>query len=947
MLSPETHTLVTLQVGVLLCYALTVAAALLFTGGERRERILVGASIPIAVFLICLLSLPAWLPTQEQENWLTGLILEGAAALISIPLARGRHLWIARELLNSLLSTLLAALVSQAVHTILKNPLTPPLDLHLVTPPLLLGFLLLYLKTRTKEIGYLHITEIPENYTNTEGNRGFRTRYRRPHHTPLNPEARGVIQTMHHRRRSYALTIKFERGAGKIFLLAEGGETEAEVLGASYRSHIPGLKTKSVSSLDIRVPYVAVAHLKKKARPLSGNPLDALLEHYAQNELYGLLMVYARPPSLLGEKLSRLLKKVKLNRSLRKPRSRRGYDERKEHGRAWETLEEGNVRLGVYAAVYAATDTEARRRAEIIAGVLAAGVEPPDVKVVSGRGAFRLLGKMLSLECGAPMDLLRGEASAFLQIPKRDIGTRIAKTAAFSQATPDPGDRGVPLGTLVRNGVELRRRVFLRFADLKSHLLIVGLTGTGKSNLIKHICIEAEREGVSFVVFDPVKREYRDLARLFRMNVFTVGDENTCPIRFNPLLFPRCVHAETHISNLVDIFRYAFVLWPPLPELLKMGLRQAYEEKGWNVTRNTPGETPDLRDLYKATDKLIDASQYEARVKADMRGALTTRLGSLTLGGTGQMFLCDENIPSVDDVLETPTVFELHQIGREDQPLVTALLLNHLYESMRCRGPSKSLRLLVFVDEAHRVVGQRTQDTGSEITSRGIILSSRIMGEMLSESRAYGMGLALSDQYPGRLMEDAIKNTKTKVIFHLPDEADRQLMGRSIGLDENQIRAMLGLHTGYAVYWVQGREPLHVKTVNVEKLVHSTPQMSDLELVDYMQPFYMHHPIPHNPLADLPPQTIYQPEKAEAAPEPHGDTLPSRSALLSQKVAEVALWLVREEKLAETYRMLQQLPDGNAEGFLREVAQDIAKYFPQPVEHVLHTLRTAIKETGR
>jgi hypothetical protein len=950
-LNAEIYTLpVEVQIIATACYVVTVFILLFrFRKTKNYKNIIAAASVPIAVFFLCFYSLPCWLPTQETENWLTSLIFEGLSAIVFLSLARSQHSWVAKEFLASVLSTFLIVAAIQIEYKMSSLLDYPSPDLRLFSSLVLLGFFALYLKLRAKEIGYLQVVEIPESYTNQD-RKDANVWHKRDYHTLVNAEARGVIQSMHSRRKDFSLAVKFEGGVGKVFLLSEGGEGEVDVLGASFRSHVPGLITEKVAGLSLRVPYVAIAYLKKKARPIVDDPLGIALEHFAQNELHGILMVYARPLSSLGEMFSRFWKKGKLNRGWRKPIRLRSYDEREEQRRTWEIVEESNIKMGVYAAVFAGTDEEARQKAEVLSGVLAAGVEPPDVKVVSGRGGFRLLVKMLSLECEAPMDLLRVEASTFLQIPKRDIGTKITKTSIFAQtAYPEPevGSQGILLGNLMRNGTVLRRKVYLLLKDLKSHLLAIGLTGMGKTNLIKAICKALKEAAVSFVVFDPIKQEYRDLMLLLGGNVFTVGDESNCNIRYNPLIFPECVHVETHISNLVDVFRYAFVLWPPLPEILKMGLRMAYEAKGWDVTGNIPGGTPDLRDVYRATDALIEASPYEAKFKADMRGALTTRLGSLTLGGMGHMFLCGKNVPSIDDILETPTTFELHSIGRDDKPLITALLVNYLYENMRCKGRSRNLRLMVFVDEAHRVVGEETQDTGSEIASRGIILTSKLMSEVLSEARAYGMGLTLSDQFPGRLMEDAIKNTKTKVIFHLPDEADRELMGRSIGLTVEQIRAMLGLSEGYAVYSVVGKDPMQVKTINLEELFPTDKQVDDIELVKHMQNFYQAHPLEHNPQVDVHPTTLYQLEqkKAKKHKEQVVELIPL-DPLEDQMVLDVALWAVKEEKLAETYNMLQKISDGNPEGYLREVAEKISKYFPQPVERIVDALRIAIEEEG-
>ena len=64
-----------------------------------------------------------------------------------------------------------------------------------------------------------------------------------------------------------------------------------------------------------------------------------------------------------------------------------------------------------------------------------------------------------------------------------------------------------------------------------------------------------------------------------------------------------------------------------------------------------------------------------------------------------------------------------------------------------------------------------------------------------------------SDQAPGLLDEAVIRNTNTKIILRLPDYADRQLVGKAIGLNDDQIDELSKLKQGVAaVYqndWVE------------------------------------------------------------------------------------------------------------------------------------------------
>ena len=70
---------------------------------------------------------------------------------------------------------------------------------------------------------------------------------------------------------------------------------------------------------------------------------------------------------------------------------------------------------------------------------------------------------------------------------------------------------------------------------------------------------------------------------------------------------------------------------------------------------------------------------------------------------------------------------------------------------------------------------------------------------MLSEIRAYGQGLVIVDQVPGRLIPDAIKNTNLKIIHRLIASDDIDSVASSMGLTNDQRSIIPRLATGQAI----------------------------------------------------------------------------------------------------------------------------------------------------
>ena len=57
----------------------------------------------------------------------------------------------------------------------------------------------------------------------------------------------------------------------------------------------------------------------------------------------------------------------------------------------------------------------------------------------------------------------------------------------------------------------------------------------------------------------------------------------------------------------------------------------------------------------------------------------------------------------------------------------------------------------------------------------------------IAEMRAFGEGFIIADQAPGLLDMAVIRNTNTKIILILPDQIDRELVGKSANLNDEQI----------------------------------------------------------------------------------------------------------------------------------------------------------------
>jgi KaiC/GvpD/RAD55 family RecA-like ATPase len=117
------------------------------------------------------------------------------------------------------------------------------------------------------------------------------------------------------------------------------------------------------------------------------------------------------------------------------------------------------------------------------------------------------------------------------------------------------------------------------------HLLIAGTTGSGKTMTCLSMVYQAWKNfGIPFVVLETAeKAEYgRRLKALVggELQVFSVADEKARPLHLDLLRVPEGISVEYHIGRLMQIFRAAFPMYPPAPQLLKEALYRLYEAAG-------------------------------------------------------------------------------------------------------------------------------------------------------------------------------------------------------------------------------------------------------------------------------------------------------------------------------------------------------------------------------
>ena len=267
-------------------------------------------------------------------------------------------------------------------------------------------------------------------------------------------------------------------------------------------------------------------------------------------------------------------------------------------------------------------------------------------------------------------------------------------------------------------------------------------------------------------------------------------------------------------------------MYAAMPAILKESMEKAYISVGWDLemSENPRGQKyPNFADLLEQIENVINESKYSSDSKGDYSGALLTRVHSLT-NGLNSLIFCNDDLTDYD-LFDKNVIIDLSRVGSsETKSLIMGILVMKLNQYRMSSGKINSpLSHITVLEEAHNLLKR----TSTEQSSEGANLlgkSVELLSNSIAEMRTYGEGFIIADQSPGLLDMSVIRNTNTKIILRLPDKSDRELVGYSAGLDEEQIEELSKLKRGVAaVYQNDWVEPVlvQVRKCGVSEVIYN------------------------------------------------------------------------------------------------------------------------------
>lgn len=396
------------------------------------------------------------------------------------------------------------------------------------------------------------------------------------------------------------------------------------------------------------------------------------------------------------------------------------------------------------------------------------------------------------------------EVAPFMALPTLYPGETIDIP---KESAPDhwKGDsQYILLGKELLTNYEEGYDVWVELGSLSKHAFLAGVPGGGKTRSMEHLIYQLSipENNVPFLVLEPAKKEYRSIIGnesecLADVTVFSPGGLGSFMLRINPFEFPIGMPLSEHMTSLMQVFEGAFDLEAPFPMLLIEGIEAVYRTVGWYPEDINTGEKeyPTMTMLFEQLAIVLE-HKYAGDVKENMRSVLEVRIGSLIRGEMGNVFDVAGSTLKPDEWLTRKCIVELEALGKDGANFLTLLLCTLVREYLRHhpKYDRGKLRHVIFIEEAHNVIGPSTMPGGGYGNTK--IASTRFIVDMLAEVRALKEGIVIADQLPTALAEQVTKNTALKIAHKMTAMDDRQILGATMSMDAVQMEQMAFFQPG-------------------------------------------------------------------------------------------------------------------------------------------------------
>jgi hypothetical protein len=346
---------------------------------------------------------------------------------------------------------------------------------------------------------------------------------------------------------------------------------------------------------------------------------------------------------------------------------------------------------------------------KILAGPL--GIDRPDI------------AKCLEKAARNP-DSIPAYKNHFLKLLKRE-GFPLHDLPLFSLNHPtDAPEEGIFVGNIVF-GNGRTRKLFIPLESFQRHSLVVGMTGTGKSTLVKSLIPQFIKMGIGVWIFDH-ENEYKSLIRNVEPDKMLVLDHETDK---DNLLEPAdLVARERWRSVLLAVLREQWLRDGSL-NLLGDVLSQVCSREG---------RKPNVLDVFMQ----LKAMQFKPGTRySGYHESAINRIAGL-LDDMGKVLLCERGY-RLADLMDKCVVFNISAMSDVRRHFYVTLKMLRVMTFLE-KLPPKGLRILFIIDEAHRFYNKEIARKRSDMGEPLMFANARTFAKR-------GIGCFYLDQIPSEL----------------------------------------------------------------------------------------------------------------------------------------------------------------------------------------------------
>jgi DNA phosphorothioation-dependent restriction protein DptH len=311
--------------------------------------------------------------------------------------------------------------------------------------------------------------------------------------------------------------------------------------------------------------------------------------------------------------------------------------------------------------------------------------------------------------------------------------------------TPDAGATAPPEVTSVlgRTTVDQTEVVWKASVRGSPHLFILGIPGQGKSWTVTRLLLELTRQNVPALVFD-FHGQFAEATSPYALAASPAVLDAAQGLPFSPFEAEWRRDAgtsywQTNAFVVAEIFEYVCGLGDIQRDVVYEAIRDCYQAVGFEA--GEPSRLPTVAEVAARLEELAEERRVR-NVVPRCRPLLEFGLFSdedATRRGEREQF---------QDLMRRGAVLDVSRQGLEELQLAAgAFVLRKVYKEMFLWGETDRLRLVVVLDEAHRL-------------ARDITLP-----KIMKEGRKFGLAVVVASQNLADFHADVIGNAGTKVIF--------------------------------------------------------------------------------------------------------------------------------------------------------------------------------------